>query len=581
MQKRNPLGDRRSHFGGSEPTHEDVNPHLRVPGLADKEGERIIAKPISLDNIWPDMAQPRRVIPAQIRHEWDGNPINALRTLQAWRAAAEEVMGAKIQVKAMIEGDEVGPELDKGKPPSVLRGYVDLVKFAADIRRNGLINPITVVRDGDGYQIETGERRWWTFNLLAAYSEDASKYERIPAQLVESNIWQQAGENANRRALDAIENARLIALLLMDLYKSEVEFRSYREMVQPVEIDRKFYAQVANGSKYPLRAEWESDLLAATGLPSRNALTRHRRLMSMYDLPDAVADQLWLIADRDGWPEFNIRTHCKVLSELLKHGLTAESLPIGRVDTAERMLETLPIGRVPTDERTHETMPMIGGDDTDERTHETMPMIGGDDTDEQTHETMPMIGGDDTDERMQAMNRPAGDDGSMLPAGNIAERGGPAAADKTFSSASNGVRHDADDWDDRYGDDDHHGLGFPAPGPPAHRALQGDPLILSRAEADLLLSAVQQICANSHSTEQRTLAKELQQLMSISEQTLAEWARGEAMTPDEFVQWQEDIYRYTHHVIETALEKTIQQLDRMANMYAAMCEKEGTDNATE
>jgi hypothetical protein len=278
-------------------------------GLSGASGGTMRAKRLNLMRVRPDVAQPRRAIPLGIRGGWDGDPSMVSTLLDLWRQYAErefrhslDVVGMLSETSVTIEGDhghEVKDYIHDDLSP-IAKGFIDLVQLAADINRVGLTQPITVARDGDGYLIIAGERRYLAHHLLYQYVDEAT---RIPAFVKDSHdVWAQASENANRSPLNAIGMARQVALLMMAMHRevNGTEFRSFAEMVKPGESDRAFYAQVADGREFRVLSGYAEKLTTATGLPSYGRVRRYRALLS-------VPDELWIQADSGDWSERKIR----------------------------------------------------------------------------------------------------------------------------------------------------------------------------------------------------------------------------------------------------------------------------------
>ena len=62
---------------------------------------------------------------------------------------------------------------------NVRRDYPDIAELANDIRRNGLIQPITVYCiEGDGYIVKIGHRRFLAYHLLC--TEEPERFRTIP-----------------------------------------------------------------------------------------------------------------------------------------------------------------------------------------------------------------------------------------------------------------------------------------------------------------------------------------------------------------------------------------------------------------
>jgi hypothetical protein len=274
-----------------------------VHGLAPKlDTGRIVAKPISIFEIYPDPMQPRRAIPSAVREGWDGNPAGVERVLAAWHSAVENERGQTFDVDAYLdpnfsgEDDEAISEPDKPIGP-LEAAFLALVNLAATIRRDGLTNPITVSSVNDFYRLETGERRWLAYHLLYASSKDDA-WLKIPARVVDApNLWRQAAENNARDNLNAIAKARQYALLLMDLLsKDEKSPRRFRPF-EAFKSEREFYAQVADIAAPKGRNEL---ILRVMGVEHRNATMRYKALLR---LPDDV----WQLADDRNWTEGRLR----------------------------------------------------------------------------------------------------------------------------------------------------------------------------------------------------------------------------------------------------------------------------------
>lgn len=299
--------------------------------IAALDAQRRDAAPVDIFSIYPDVTQPRRVIPTEVRHIWAGDPAQMPALFEAWFAAitrersarlpknmsdAERQSRAYFDIGAYLEGTYLGgsggdeddpqPQIDPGPLESGFRLIVDL---AATIRRDGLINPITVAHAGADYRLETGERRWLAYHLLHAFydgsegrADERGQWGKIPAYVVDTaSVWRMAHENNVRDDLNAIGRARQFALLLMSIYRQRgVDFESFADLVQPGECDRVFYSQVADGTEFPMPRGNTEKLLNAMGFSSKSQLREHRSLLT---LPDPV----WQWADDLGWAQYRIR----------------------------------------------------------------------------------------------------------------------------------------------------------------------------------------------------------------------------------------------------------------------------------
>lgn len=273
-------------------------------GQVGQASRNVIAKPIDIFEITPDPAQPRRAIPSAVRAAWDGKTDTVSDMLAHWMNLVE-----------ITPNMYLDPDPDFERPAEVPPQAETLIKLLADaatIRRDGLSDPIIVVRHGDGYQIEDGERRWLAHHLLYAYTDD-EKWRKIPARVEDRlNVWRQASSNGARASLNAIGKARQLAILLMDLYAGMgIVFAPFDEMVAPGGCDRAYYAQVADGAEYRIPRGQGEALLGAIGLKDPSQLRQYRALLRL-------SDELWQRADDENLDEFQIRT----LSQQRKHTVT-------------------------------------------------------------------------------------------------------------------------------------------------------------------------------------------------------------------------------------------------------------------
>jgi hypothetical protein len=167
--------------------------------IAEVDSGRQVAKPISIFDIYPDPLQPRRAIPSPVRGYWDGRPSTTGALFNSWYHLAVEERREDFKIEPyLVALDEVErPE----KMGPIEAGLVDILEMAANIRSNGLTNPITVANTGTAYRLETGERRWLAYHVLYTYFEhEQDKWTRIPARVVDGfSVWRQASEN-NARA---------------------------------------------------------------------------------------------------------------------------------------------------------------------------------------------------------------------------------------------------------------------------------------------------------------------------------------------------------------------------------------------
>jgi len=181
--------------------------------------------------------------------------------------------------------DEELTSISTSPPSNIEKSLMKIVDLAASIRRDGLTNPISVVRRGNNYELETGERRWLAYHLLHwKFGENdllpnnkQRNWSRIPARIVkEVDIWRQASENNARDNLNAISKARQLALLLMDLHGWDnfVPFDKF-------EHEQDFYSQVADGNEWRIPRGHGEQLLNAMGLSDASQLRQYRALLRL------------------------------------------------------------------------------------------------------------------------------------------------------------------------------------------------------------------------------------------------------------------------------------------------------------
>lgn len=247
---------------------------------------------IQLNKIAPDPVQPRRAVPKKARGNWRGEPDGIATILDKWESLAEEAIGETIDVMAMIDKFNEGKEWDTNVPYIALT-FLELVGLAGSIKRDGLNSPITVTNRVAPHIIVTGERRFWAYCLLRKYFGDA--WASIPAVISpKANVWQQGAENAKRLNLSAMDMARQIALLVMDMYTGDdgVMFND----IAFFDHERDFYAQVADGVRYKIKDGYGQRVQDATGLKSKAQFSQYRALLRL-------SREHWDMADADGWTE--------------------------------------------------------------------------------------------------------------------------------------------------------------------------------------------------------------------------------------------------------------------------------------
>lgn len=162
--------------------------------------EQLIAVAIPINQIRPDPAQPRRLLPRDLAE-----------SLSAGTSPSEILAQLRERAKRYKWIRERIAELD---------GLADSI--AAD----GLMQPIRVIRDGENaYHIEAGERRWWAHQILIGRGD--SRFENIATFVIQSQtidrgiLRRRVAENVHRSGFTAIELARAMALRIEEIAAEE------------------------------------------------------------------------------------------------------------------------------------------------------------------------------------------------------------------------------------------------------------------------------------------------------------------------------------------------------------------------
>ena len=254
--------------------------------------EILRAKPIDIFSVKPNPMQPRRLVPSRFR----GGTV--LEQIKRWLSEVERETGRALPLMDMISGEielrTADGEGDFSATPEELP-LLRLADLAASIRQDGLIYPITVVKSGQDFLIETGERRWVAYHLLHGIVE-GDAYAAIPARrMAELNLWRQASENSARDALNAIARARQIALLLMDLHGWD-KFAPLESFGH----EQGFYAQVADADRWRIPYGKSEQLCLACGFENASRIRQYRALLKL-------SREQWTYADDHDISEFEIR----------------------------------------------------------------------------------------------------------------------------------------------------------------------------------------------------------------------------------------------------------------------------------
>ena len=258
----------------------------------DAQVERI--RKVDIFTIFPDLTQPRRAIPSAARRTWDGTPGGVAEMFRVWWGLAQQERGCEFDLAAYLQQGAVESDTEAETAGPIETAFLTIVNLAASIRRDGLTNPITVAPLDNHYRLETGERRWLAFHLLAWIEghqnpAEPSHWLKIPARIVDKiDVWRQASENNARANLNAIGRARQWAVLMMDLNGRE-NFPSLDTFAH----ERLYYAQAID-----LRPPYGKgeQLLNAMGVSSRSALARYRALLTL-------PEEIWQGGDDWNLPE--------------------------------------------------------------------------------------------------------------------------------------------------------------------------------------------------------------------------------------------------------------------------------------
>ncbi|RMG77961.1 MAG: hypothetical protein D6711_00385 [Chloroflexi bacterium] len=279
-----------------------LDAHSQIYGqIQAREAQIERLKRISIFEIAPDFAQPRRAIPSSIRQMWDQTSQGVGNLLRLWQQAAQKERGDVFNLGAYLSGTEserTESETSRYNPGPIEESLMKIVMLAASIRRDGLTNPITVVPIQEGkYQLETGERRWLAHHLLYIWfngedgkPDERDKWEKIIARQVDKvDVWRQATENNARTDLNAISRARQYAVLMMNLHGQE-NFAAFDAFSN----EQDYYAQALKKKSAPYGKG--EDLLNAMGVKSRSALSRYRLILSL-------PNEIWVGGDDLNLPE--------------------------------------------------------------------------------------------------------------------------------------------------------------------------------------------------------------------------------------------------------------------------------------
>lgn len=117
------------------------------------------------------------------------------RGLEALIPAGEETTGI---LEVPVEDIRPNPH----QPRMAIRDD-ELVELALSIQNHGVLQPLIVVREGDGYQLVAGERRWRAAKLAGLTTVPVVVKDLAPQQMLELALV----ENLQRKDLNPLEEA--------------------------------------------------------------------------------------------------------------------------------------------------------------------------------------------------------------------------------------------------------------------------------------------------------------------------------------------------------------------------------------
>ena len=299
---------------------------------------------IPIWEIVPDMTQPRHILPAMIRAEWDGNPRTYGDVLEAWEDEVLEATDGSFPTQDLLRGKVAISDYVIDESDAIVARFGNLVGLAANIRDIGLNHPIGVVKRGDFYRIVYGERRWTAFQLLRHYlNETTDQWRSIPAKIANVSDWElakmQTAENNQHDPLNAIAKARNFAKLVITARQEAGEtYDSWNALV--VDCDRPYWAQVANGDIHRIPRGMGTQFEQVLNI-STDTMRKYRMLLKLTD-NHQINDAIWILGDLGDWAEAFMRDIGQYLDideihEILS-STDAYTVPAGTVSLVEEML---------------------------------------------------------------------------------------------------------------------------------------------------------------------------------------------------------------------------------------------------
>jgi ParB family chromosome partitioning protein len=132
--------------------------------------------------------------------------LGMLKTVNAKQGTADS-RSVSLMVKDIPIGDIAVKE-------NVRREYTGLDELAASIRQHGLLQPITVYPDGEGYAVKTGHRRYMA--CAALYREEPERFHSV--RCIVSNA-------ENTAVIQLVENIQRVDLSQTDLFNALTTLR--------------------------------------------------------------------------------------------------------------------------------------------------------------------------------------------------------------------------------------------------------------------------------------------------------------------------------------------------------------------
>jgi ParB family chromosome partitioning protein len=123
-----------------------------------------------------------------------------LRLIKNSQAGTQDNGSVRLTIKDIPIGDIAIRE-------NVRKDYAGIEELAESIRQHGLLQPITVYADGDGYVVKTGHRRFFASQLL--YKKAPDRFNSIRCIISDAE---------NLIAIQLIENVQREDLSQLDLY---------------------------------------------------------------------------------------------------------------------------------------------------------------------------------------------------------------------------------------------------------------------------------------------------------------------------------------------------------------------------